>query len=350
MILYVIRFSISLALIYGFYRLILERERTFVFNRFFLLLGLLISLIVPLISLSGPEEFKSLLSTPEQSLDHNLLMWESIAELIYGLITIFFLVRFGIDTAKLLLRARSGKLKMINGIKIILTDKSHPPYSFLNYVFISEDSFQHIESALIDHEMAHVKQRHTYDILLVEFVKAFIWINPIVRLVKNAMRLNHEFLADQSAIKRTLSIENYQKTLLDYLTSDNAPTIASAFNFSLTKKRFKMMTQQPQKTGYLRQLLVIPLLLVIIWSCSDNQGVSGKEMLKYWRFTANMEEVLQTGQVNENDLKEGVILLIETKKQYDELQDIYSRMNNSQKKSVYELPPYLEPIENTTPE
>lgn len=73
-------------------------------------------------------------------------------------------------------------------------------------------------------------------------------------------------------------------------------------------------------------------------------------MLKYWRYTANMEEILLTGGMNENDLKDGIILPIENRKQYDELQDIYSRMNSSQKKSVYELPAYLEPIENTTSE
>ncbi len=91
-------------------------------------------------------------------------------------------------------------------------------------------------------------------------------------------------------------------------------------------------------------MLVIPLFVFIIWACSDNSGVTGKEMLMYWRYTASMEEILRTGGMNEKDLNEGILLPIENRKQYDELQDIYSRMNNTQKKSVYELPPYLEPI------
>ena len=108
------------------------------------------------------------------------------------------------------------------------------------------------------------------------------------------------------------------------------------------------MKKRKSKTQYLKQLMALPLIAFILWSCSDNQGVTGKEMLKYWRYTANMEEILRTGQMNEKDLEEGIILPIENKAEYDALQDIYNRMNSNQKKSVYELPPYLEPIEDSS--
>jgi len=104
------------------------------------------------------------------------------------------------------------------------------------------------------------------------------------------------------------------------------------------------MTYPRRKAGYYKQALVLPMVILVFWACSDNEGVSGKEMLKYWRYTANMEEVLQTGMMNEEDLKEGIILPIEDKQQYDELQSIYNRMNKAQKESVYPLPGYLEPL------
>lgn len=346
MILYLIRFSLALTCIYGFYKFVLEREKAFHFNRLFLLAGLILSLIIPLISFSGPETFKSLLSATQQSVDQNIIEWEFIFNLLYFLVSGILLLRFGIDTFKLIRKAQSGKLKVINGTQVILTPKSHPPYSFLSYVFISEQNFDQIQPELIDHEIAHVKQGHTIDILFIEFVKACLWINPMLGLFKRAMRLNHEFLADQAAITRSVSIADYQHTLLRYFMAQKTPSIASGFNFSLTKKRFQMMTQTKSKTHYLRKMLVIPLFVFIIWACSDNSGVTGKEMLKYWRYTASMEEILRTGGMNEKDLNEGILLPIENRKQYNELQDIYSRMNNTQKKSVYELPPYLAPIES----
>ncbi len=106
-----------------------------------------------------------------------------------------------------------------------------------------------------------------------------------------------------------------------------------------------MMYRKKTKIQPFKQLLVLPMFAFILWACSDTTGVSGKEMLRYWRYTANMEEVLQTGTMNENDLKEGIIKPIENKEQYDELKGIYNRMNQKQKESVYALPAYLEPIE-----
>ena len=102
-----------------------------------------------------------------------------------------------------------------------------------------------------------------------------------------------------------------------------------------------MMTKTKSKMATIKQWLVLPLFVFLFWACSDNGGVTGKEMLQYWRFTANMEEVLQTGGMNEKDRQEGILQPIETKAQYDKLVDIYNRMNHSQKNSVYKLPPYL---------
>ncbi len=350
MILYLLRFSLALIGIYGFYKLVLEREKAFVFNRFFLLAGLALSLIIPLISFSGPETFKSYLSVTQQTVDQNILRWEVIFNLLYLFVSSIFLLRFGVDAYQLLRKAKTGKLKIISNTQIILTNESHPPYSFLNYVFISEKDFSEIQPELLEHEIAHVRQRHTFDILFIELVKACFWINPILGLFKNSMRLNHEFLADQSALNSSESISNYQKTLLSYFMASKTPSIASGFNFSLTKKRFLMMTRPKSKTQYLKQFLVIPLFVGVIWACSDSSGVTGKEMLKYWRYTASMEEILRTGEMSEKDLNEGVLLPIENRDQYDELQEIYSRMNNAQKKSVYTLPPYLTPIESDQPD
>ncbi|UII20661.1 M56 family metallopeptidase [Fulvivirga ligni] len=341
MILYIIRFSLALSLVYLFYKALLEKEKAFVFNRFFLIIGVVISLIPPFIPLPGTQEIKSILINAEQTADFQLIPWQNIINWLYLAITSIFLIRFSMDVFHLLGKMKKGKKIDIEGTQVILTQLAQPPHSFLNYVFIHEHDFEGIHQELIAHEITHVKQRHTYDILFIELVKAFFWINPVVGLIKKSMRLNHEFLADASAIKCAPSISSYQNILLTYFTAQDAPGMASGFNFSLTKKRFTMMTKQKTKTQIIKQILVLPLLALIIWSCSDNPGVSGKEMLKYWRYTASMEEILQTGVINNADLKEGIILPIENKKQYNELKDIYNRMNNTQKESVYNLPSYL---------
>jgi len=345
MILYIIRFSLSLAIVLGFYKVILEKERSFVFNRFFLLGGLAISLVVPLISFTGPEDFKVILNTTQQNINYGIIRWELMVNIAYLLVTSVLFVRLAFDIRNLLRRAQTGELKIIDGTKVLLTDQTEPPYSFFNAVYINKQEFNHINLELIKHELAHVQQGHTFDILFVEFIKTVFWINPMLGLYKRCMQLNHEFLADHIAVAYARSTSDYQKALLNYFSAEEPVSIASGFNFSLTKKRLLMMTKSKSKTQRIKQLMALPILALIFWSCSDNGGVSGKEMLEYWRYTANMEEILRTGSMNDEDLKEGVIQPIETKAQYDELVELYNRMNSAQKKSVYELPPYLEPIE-----
>ncbi|MEQ8473811.1 MAG: M56 family metallopeptidase [Marinoscillum sp.] len=341
MILYVLRFSLSLAIVYGFYRLVLEKEKSFVFNRTYLLAGLLVSLVVPLISFSGPEEFKAIFSVAQQNFNSSTIRWEQLINLAYLLISFVFFIRFAVDIRRLLRVVRTGELKIVDGSKIILTDQVEPPYSFFKYVFINRDQFEHVNSELIVHELTHVRQGHTIDILIIELIKAVFWINPMIGVYKRAMQLNHEFLADLVAIKHSPNTLHYQEILLGYFAAKEPVNIASGFNFSLTKKRFRMMTKSKSKTQYIKQLMVLPVLALILWACSDNAGVTGKEMLQYWRYTANMEEILRTGSMNEKDLKEGIIQPIRTRKEYDDLADIYNRMNSAQKESVYELPPYI---------
>lgn len=174
-------------------------------------------------------------------------------------------------------------------------------------------------------------------------MKNFIWVNPMLIIYKRAMQLNHEFLADNSVVHSHNNIKYYQGLLIDYLDASKTP-LSCGFNFSVTKKRLKMMRKQKEKIHSIKQSMVIPLFILILIACSDNPGVSGEEMLNYWRSTANMEEVLRTGTMDDEDLKKSIIVPIETKARYDSLMDIYNRMNKAQKKSVYKLPAYLEPI------
>lgn len=344
MILYLLRFSLSLFFFFLFYKLILEKEKTFHFNRFFLLAGLLFSLMVPMISLEGPESFKTALSATQQDLTYEVVRWEEIFTYAYLGITGVLLIRFLLDLKALFRKAREGEQKILSGEIIILTEEEESPNAFYRFVFINKNLFNHIAPDLLEHELTHVKQRHTYDILFIEVLKTLFWFNPLLAAYKRCMQLNHEFLADKSAVEVSGDPQAYQATLLDFVAGIRHSTISSGFNFLAAKKRLTMLNKPSAGHPLWKQLFALPLVAFVLFACSDHAGVSGKEMLHYWRYTASMEEILKTGTMDENDLREGVVLPIENREQYDELKDIYNRMNSAQKESVYELPPYLEPI------
>ena len=345
MILYILRFSLALAIIFVFYKVFLEREKSHHFNRFYLLGGVLVSLVVPLISIGASREIKQVMNEIPVYVPTNYNNQVSVVITIYWLITALFLVRFVYHVYVFIHKIRENETLRNGHATIVLTDQKTTPHSFLGYIFINKEQYKTIPPELLKHELAHVTQFHTLDIFIIELVKYFIWINPMLIIYKRAMQLNHEFLADNSVIDSHHNVKYYQGLLLDYLNTATIP-LSCGFNFAITKKRLIMMKKQKTKIHRLKQALVVPLFILVLIACSDNPGVSGKEMLRYWRSTANMEEVLRTGTMNEEDLKKGIIVPIETKAQYDSLMDIYNRMNKKQKKSVYKLPAYLEPVKD----
>ncbi|MCG6188577.1 M56 family metallopeptidase [Maribellus maritimus] len=343
MILYVLRFSLALALILGFYKLLLEKEKSYNFNRFYLLGGLLFSLIVPLISFGASRDVKQIINEMPVYIPTNYNHQVSLLVLVYWIITSLFFLRFGVHIFDFIRKIRKHERLTLEHAVVVLTDQKITPYSFLKYIFIRKEQYDSIPPEILKHELAHVTQLHTIDIFFIELVKNFIWVNPMLIIYKRAMQLNHEFLADNSVVHSHNNIKYYQGLLIDYLDASKTP-LSCGFNFSVTKKRLKMMRKQKEKIHSIKQSMVIPLFILILIACSDNPGVSGEEMLKYWRSTANMEEVLRTGTMDDEELKKGIIVPIETKARYDSLMDIYNRMNKAQKKSVYKLPAYLEPI------
>ncbi len=343
MILYIFRFSLALAIVFGFYKIFLEKEKSYYFNRFYLLGGLLVSLVVPLVSFGASREIKQVINEMPVYIPTNYNNQVFAVETIYWIITVLFFIRFIVHILNFIRIIRKNEILKVGNLTVVLTSQKTTPHSFLGYIFINKEQHKAIPPELLKHEFTHVTQLHTLDIFFIEMVKNLIWINPMLVVYKRAMQLNHEFLADNSVVQSLNDVKYYQGLLLNYLDLGTVP-LSCGFNFSITKKRLLMMKKQKSKTHSVKQVLVIPMFVLILIACSDNPGVSGKEMLKYWRSTANMEEVLRTGKMNDEDLKKGIIVPIETKSQYDSLMDIYNRMNKKQKKSVYKLPAYLEPV------
>ncbi len=343
MIIYVMRFSLSLAIVYVFYKAFFENEKSHVFNRLILLGGLVVSLVVPLISVETSQSIKSAITGVEPYIPTNYFFWEWLAGAVYLLIVGTLLVRFCLDIYRFIRKAARHEQRSYGRARVVLVEEKITPYSFLHYIFINKAQFEAIPPELLKHELAHVAQWHTLDIFFVELIKVLAWINPMVGKYKKAMQLNHEFLADGDVL-RTHDTRHYQDILLSYLGGQQPANMVSGFNFSPTKLRFQMMTKGRSSMYALKQVLIVPMLAVIFISCSDNPGVSGKDMLYYWRYTAGMQEILETGDMNQKDLKEGILLPIETKGQYDTLMSIYKDMSSGQRGSVYKLPAYLEPL------
>ncbi|QTD38871.1 M56 family metallopeptidase [Polaribacter batillariae] len=280
MIIYLLKSATCLALLLFFYHFMLEKEKMHNFNRFHLLGSVFFSFLAPLTTFTTyvkPVVVNTVPKTIEDSFfvenTTPILIEESInfSQIILGIYLFIFamlLFRFGRNLFKII--RKIGQNEKVNHGKatLVLVNDKILPHTFWNFIFINKNDFNDgkIEAELFTHELTHVTQKHTFDVLFIELLQAIFWINPLFIFLKKAIQLNHEFLADEKVINLYKNPFQYQHLLLNKAAWNNEYYLASNLNYSLTKKRLEMMTTQSSKTIiWLKKLAVMPLLAAFIF-------------------------------------------------------------------------------------
>lgn len=280
MIPYFIKSTICLLLLLAFYQLFLEKEKMHQFNRYYLLGSVLFSFLVPFYTIYIAASSHVLeVATLEQSviepvqtrievLTENPIQYTFVFMSLYVLVSVVFAFRFLRNLIKISQKIiKSSTVKYQKATLVLVTD-TILPHTFLQYIFINKKEYEagKIETELFTHELTHVTQKHSIDILLIELLQIVFWINPIFLFLKKAVKLNHEFLADNNVIASHNNISEYQSLLVNKAAWNNEFYLASNLNYSLTKKRLLMMKKQQSKTKILlKKLAILPLLASFVF-------------------------------------------------------------------------------------
>ncbi len=258
MIAYLLKSGLLLAVFYIVYKILLENEKMFHFNRIYLLASIVFSLTIPLQLFSLGSVFSNgnqkiqlnqiMIVTSKAVLDkinYSQILIYFLA-VVYGVVTTILVVRFIRNLFSFYFRMKKSKVEIVKGGKVVLTKEKVLPHSFWNIIFINQEDFENdmIPEELIVHEKAHLKQKHTVDILFVEVLKIVFWFNPLYLLYEKAIKLNHEFLADEAVNKIFGEVRNYQNLLLNFVSHKNTLPLASNLNYLITKKRLLMMAKK----------------------------------------------------------------------------------------------------------
>lgn len=273
---FLIKSSIFLLVLHGFYHLVLQKEKMHRFNRFYLLASIVISLVLPFITfeiikiIPVSEEIIpitempiSFEAAPEKTDYTPFILWS-----LYGLITTILLFRFGKNIWKLISKSKENPTVNYKNSKLVLVDENTLPHTFLNCIYINFEDYnqRNIEDELYTHELVHVTQKHTLDILFIEFLKTVFWFNPIFILYKKAIQLNHEFLADEEVVESYNNVPFYQSLLLQKGNANQTIYLASNLNYLVTKKRLIMMTKNTSKTiALVKKMAVAPIIAGLIY-------------------------------------------------------------------------------------
>src|SRR5690606_20212903 len=178
-----------------------------------------------------------------------------------------FLLRFLRNFRRLVHQIRANPHLVYRGETLVLNPDHRSPFSFLKYIFVSRRSFEQegISDAVFTHERCHVREKHSWDILLVEALLVPFWFHPGLHLAKQVIKLNHEFIADQAALSTT-SIQDYQRQILNILLDRPTQHMVSSLNFSLTKKRMQMMKKNSGSPfKWMKLLVLVPLLGALVY-------------------------------------------------------------------------------------
>jgi len=261
------------------YFLFLQNERFFHLKRYYLISGIFISFIFPLFTLHYQVEIPA----PEVNPAGLIPADSGVASLVQSLhgenrTDLRYLLFIAYLAGILLFAFRAFKhISLL--VKTIVKTKNRNPYqsrviratgypgsfSFFNYIFIDPLVDENELDVIMRHELVHVSQNHWFDLFLVDFLRMFQWINPFAWIYSGFIRQNHEYIADEVALRQSADPAVYKAVLVNQIFNSRVFSLSNSFNYSSNKKRFDMMKKiavSPYRK--MKLLLVLPVFAIVL--------------------------------------------------------------------------------------
>jgi len=292
---YIIESGISLGALFLVYFAFLRKETFFKANRIFLLFSVVFSSILPLLHIGIFQNNSSLSASGTGSLSTNMLESVTVFSsgistslagfitasnlIVYGYlaVTFAFVLLFVCRIVKIVIAIRRSEVTDKEGIKFVYTDEDSSPYSFLNYLFVSRNLEKNPGwEKMLAHELEHIRQGHSADILILELISIFQWFNPFFWMIKKAIKKNHEYMADRAVLNKGFSVDLYRHILVNQYVGYQL-SITNSFNSSLIKSRLKMMTKiKSSKWAGLRFLVggIMAMALLVVFACENKKSAT----------------------------------------------------------------------------
>jgi TonB family protein len=285
LLIYLLKVTAGTTLLYITFLVFFRKDTFYLRNRILLILTLLLPPLFPLLKipvttdnvvLTGPlNEAYGLI--PSESATGSVLTTSTIPApfdfavyftWIYLVVAGLLLLRGLISLISTYRIIGKGVVRNNSFPKVVISDFQHPPFSFFPYAVLPKKEYDTGEYGdILDHEFAHIRQGHTFDLLLSELFIAFQWFNPVMWLIKRSVMLNHEYLADHVSVTNR-SIKEYQYRLLNFNTGLNNISLAHTFN-SLIKNRIIMINTKPtRKFAAWKNIIVLPVVSIAIYAFS----------------------------------------------------------------------------------
>lgn len=273
---YLLQVCLSVSLFLLIYLVVFRGKTFFQLNRTFLLIGLVLSFIIPIVTIPAgylPEESViQRISTDhidseylpgffsKEGAEGNPIDVATILAMAYVAGITVFIVRFLSGLYAMLGLKRKATRVMLYGFPVFMIE-SFPTCSFFHTIIASRGA----DRMEIEHEQIHIRQKHWIDRLVAEVASIILWFNPVMILYKRVLKNEHEFLADRAVISQTMDIESYVHCLLNATKRFSGIPVTSHFGSPTIKKRIVMLTKN-QTPSYqtMFYFVIVPVIAFLL--------------------------------------------------------------------------------------
>ena len=290
---YILKVIVCSALFSGYYWWILRNGNFFRWNRLFINASVILSITIPLLSISIPTspivmqetynyvvnyttiENSAITTIPAQS-EISPVSWVNIFFMAYLIVTFIILMKEFVSLLRLIRLKRHAERIHANEATLYCIDDKAAPFTFFRTIFwrkcISPDSGK--GACMLQHELAHVRLDHSCDKALMQLVCCIFWINPFFILLRRELELVHEFEADREGIGEG-NIEELSSLILCTVYPNHYRSFTSRFFQSSIKRRLFMITKREKsKLSIIRKICIVPIVIITLFAFSVKSEIT----------------------------------------------------------------------------
>ncbi|WP_121355121.1 M56 family metallopeptidase [Flavisolibacter nicotianae] len=301
---YLLKVVFCSCILFLYYWLFLRNRIFHQWNRFYLLFAVVLSLVLPLIQFTlffadeGRNDallFLQKMQSPNDYLDEIVITTNSqVATDIwfwtgYSFVSVLLLSFFLLSLIKIISLIRQHSFEIAGKVRFADSTLPGTPFSFFHYIFWNKEILLESEAGqqIFQHELVHVKEKHTLDKLFLQFILGFFWFNPFFWLIRRELLSIHEFIADKKSIAGS-DATAFAAIILQTVYPQQFASLVHPFFQSPIKRRVTMLTKN-QRVNYVSRIIALPVVAIIAFAITMRTNASGQK-----EFTGQISPVVST--------------------------------------------------------
>ncbi len=301
---YLAESALCLAALYLVYKVAMSNETLHRLNRVLLLGSVVLSAVLPLCHVKIVKEYDPAptLSTiaiddmvvadvAELGIDYISLL-KDLAVVIFILGVAFMLVRLAVGIYSVWRLIHSGEMSVIEeDVTLTVVSQLSSPFSWFGHIVASQSDVQEFRRMILSHELAHIRLRHSWDVMAVDLALCLWWFNPAMWLLRRELQSLHEYQADDAVLRDGVDAKTYQMLLIKRAVGSRLHSVANCLNHSNLKNRITMMCKKTSsRWAATKALLVVPMVAVALSAFATTVYVPRELQDKVTENSANLQD------------------------------------------------------------